>query len=347
MGYSSQILFFIGVIGAFNALILSLFILLNFKKKNISLKLLGAFLFFLSLRIIKSVFYYFAPDEPISFLQTGPITFIFIGPFLYFYFSSVIERHVKFIRNWKLHLIIWIIIAILSLVLLPFKNNVELWKNYLIYVINIQWLFYLVLSSRLYRSFFFREVYENKEILFYRRWLLVLLLSIWVIWITYFSISYDYFITGPIIFSVIFYGMVIYYMANKKEFNTIFRDKERYAKSNMKSEVALALIDRLDTIMTEKKLYKNPELKSSIVAKELNISTHQFSQLLNFNLGKNFSSYINELRINEAKKILLLENSKYTFEAIGYECGFNSKSTFFTTFKRVVGTTPSMYVKKN
>mgnify|MGYP000035312788 CR=1 FL=1 len=83
-------------------------------------------------------------------------------------------------------------------------------------------------------------------------------------------------------------------------------------------------------------------LKSSEVAKKLRITTHQFSQLLNDNLGKKFSSYVNQYRIEEAKKVLQ-ENSNLTLETIGYECGFNSKSTFYTTYKKIVGKTPSQF----
>ena len=110
----------------------------------------------------------------------------------------------------------------------------------------------------------------------------------------------------------------------------------------MHESQATDLIERLGIIMTREEIYKNPNLKSSDVAKELDLSIHQFSQLLNDNLGKSFPVFVNEYRISEAKNILL-SNDKLTLEAIGYECGFNSKSTFYTTFKKIVGTTPAKF----
>jgi AraC-like DNA-binding protein len=61
-------------------------------------------------------------------------------------------------------------------------------------------------------------------------------------------------------------------------------------------------------------------------------------------LGKSFTNLINEYRIEKAKELLETENN-FTVEGIGYESGFNSKSTFFTTFKKITGKTPTEYQK--
>ncbi len=100
----------------------------------------------------------------------------------------------------------------------------------------------------------------------------------------------------------------------------------------------------MNVIFEEEKQFKNPDLKLQDVAKQLQISTHSLSQYLNDNLGKSFSVFVNEYRI-EAAKELLITKKEFTIEAIGYECGFNSKSTFFTTFKSVTKTTPAAYKK--
>ncbi len=79
--------------------------------------------------------------------------------------------------------------------------------------------------------------------------------------------------------------------------------------------------------MHSEELYKNPNLKLGDLASRMNMSAHQLSQLLNDNLGKSFSTYINEYRIDEACE--KIENGSYfKIEEIGYEVGFNSKSTF-------------------
>jgi AraC-like DNA-binding protein len=80
------------------------------------------------------------------------------------------------------------------------------------------------------------------------------------------------------------------------------------------------------------------------IAKELGVTPNTLSHLINDYLGKSFSIYLNEFRIEEAKKILVT-NEQFTIEAIGYEAGFNSKSSFFATFKKFTKTTPAAYKK--
>jgi AraC-like DNA-binding protein len=58
----------------------------------------------------------------------------------------------------------------------------------------------------------------------------------------------------------------------------------------------------------------------------------------------NFSDFINSLRVEQAKKFLSdNEFSQYTIVAIGLECGFNSKSTFYSAFKNFTSETPTTY----
>jgi len=40
---------------------------------------------------------------------------------------------------------------------------------------------------------------------------------------------------------------------------------------------------------------------------------------------------------------MLSQHTNLAIESVGYEVGFNSKSTFFATFKKIKGTTPSAY----
>jgi len=94
--------------------------------------------------------------------------------------------------------------------------------------------------------------------------------------------------------------------------------------------------------MNNDKIYTKPALKLKTVADQLSIPSHQLSQLLNDNLGKGFKTFINEHRIKEACT-LMRTHTQLSLEGIGYEVGFRSKSTFFTTFKKLMNMTPAQY----
>ncbi|WP_299892070.1 AraC family transcriptional regulator [uncultured Lacinutrix sp.] len=84
------------------------------------------------------------------------------------------------------------------------------------------------------------------------------------------------------------------------------------------------------------------------LSNELNMSTSHFSKIVNGLSGYNFSDYINSFRVEQAKKLLSDEAfDKYTIVAIGLECGFNSKSTFYNAFKKFTLQTPTQFRSKN
>lgn len=63
--------------------------------------------------------------------------------------------------------------------------------------------------------------------------------------------------------------------------------------------------------------------------------------------GKNFKTLLNELRVQEASKMLDdFENyGNYTIQAISEDVGYKSSTSFILAFKRIVGMTPSVYQK--
>jgi AraC-like DNA-binding protein len=94
----------------------------------------------------------------------------------------------------------------------------------------------------------------------------------------------------------------------------------------------------------DEKLYLDPLLSMETTANELGMSKSYFSKLINSYSNYNFSDFINSLRVEQAKKFLSNDEfSNYTIVAIGLECGFNSKSTFYSAFKKFTSETPTTY----
>ncbi len=103
---------------------------------------------------------------------------------------------------------------------------------------------------------------------------------------------------------------------------------------------------RLEELMRQKHMYRDPELSRDMIAQKLGISNGYLSQQLSKN-GIRFSDYINAYRVEEVKQLLVDPAfQQYSLLAIGYEAGFNSKSTFYAAFKKATGVSPSTFREK-
>ncbi len=113
---------------------------------------------------------------------------------------------------------------------------------------------------------------------------------------------------------------------------------------NIKSEK----FNELNTFILKNRKFLNPSFSLTNLSDEYNLSISYISNLINTNSGFNFSDYINQLRVEYAKLLLTnKEYNQYTVIAIGLESVFNSKSTFYTAFKKFTNTTPSQFRKQN
>ncbi len=123
--------------------------------------------------------------------------------------------------------------------------------------------------------------------------------------------------------------------------------KDIQAKTRKTSKTANQYFRNLESLMHFNKIYRNPRLTLSSTAKKLGISPCYLSSIVNSLFKRSFIDFINEYRVDDVKKNLQSkEFAHYTIESVGLEAGFNSKSTFYSAFKRHTGFTPIQY-KKN
>lgn len=100
-------------------------------------------------------------------------------------------------------------------------------------------------------------------------------------------------------------------------------------------------------LMDSKKPFLDCELSLVKLADMMNTSTHLLSYVINTGFNENFYQFVNRYRIEESKKLLLdPEMNHLNLIGIGYEVGFNSKTVFNTTFKKLTNLTPTEF-KKN
>ncbi len=106
-------------------------------------------------------------------------------------------------------------------------------------------------------------------------------------------------------------------------------------------EVNTDILQKIIAIVEKEKLYLNENLTIADIASKLGYSTKTISTNINNGLGKSFSFFINEYRVNLFKE--RRSSGKYdnlSIMGLAYDCGFNSKSTFNRIFKEITGFLP-------
>ena len=102
------------------------------------------------------------------------------------------------------------------------------------------------------------------------------------------------------------------------------------------------------TKMREEKLYRNPGLTLTELADIAGTNRHSLSKVVNDGFGMNFNDFVNSYRIAEFKELALDEQYKnHTLLAIAYIVGFNSKSAFNRSFKKLEKCTPREFLNKS
>ena len=105
---------------------------------------------------------------------------------------------------------------------------------------------------------------------------------------------------------------------------------------------------KISVLMESEKIYEDPELSLTQVAKQLKTNPSLLSKIINQGFQLNFNDFINNYRITAVKeKLQAGEQKTQTLLGIAYDCGFNSKATFNRAFKKATGASPKEWLKKN
>lgn len=120
----------------------------------------------------------------------------------------------------------------------------------------------------------------------------------------------------------------------------------KYKKSAVTEEMSARILKRLTETMQEEKPYLNNTLTLPDLAEMVRTAPNYLSQVINEQLQMNFFDYVNSYRIETAKNLIInpLPHT-LTILDIAMESAFNSKSAFYSAFKKQVGITPAAFKK--
>lgn len=341
--------------------IFSAILMLTKRNQSTSDKILTAWLFLLSIEFLTC-----AIDIELSGIPHLSSSFLLLNPAFFLYSGSLVIEKFKLKPVQLLHLFPFIFFDILAYVMKEpseirtfLVHNENLWFRSAFSIASVvSWICYnwltvnILLRHRKRLVNEFSTIESNKKV----SWLLFVIISYNTYCLAYIAIAVSVILTGMefpltsvynysalllMTYILGFYGLrqeVIYAEApldvedRKETYGYSFLSEKR------KSEIKVQLID----YFSKEKPYLNPELSMKMLSDELKIPKHQLTEVLNSVIGKNFFQFVNEYRVEAVKK-MLLSNKGYSIEDIGYECGFNSKSAFFTVFRKVTGLTPMNY----
>lgn len=340
MTISSQLLFFFSLLGAFNGLLVSAWLFTR-KPVNLANRFLALLLLMISVRIGKSVFLFFTTDLADIYRHIGLSACFLIGPCLYFYCRAASTQNSQKQSFWRWHMAALVTLVLTAALLFPYGSNTAEFNRLMYQFINYSWLIYLLLSLPLALPAIkdtFKISESNSDIK--NKQDSHIMASAWIgtfcIWLAYFTSNYTSYIVGALSFSFLLYLSIMLMIYERKQ------QLPRYQNKKIEGQQANSLIANLHYQLEVEKRFKDANLTLPQLAKLMKISVPQLSQLLNDNLESSFNHYINQYRINEAKR--MLESApQMSLELIAEQSGFNSQSTFYNAFKRIENTTPARY----
>lgn len=103
---------------------------------------------------------------------------------------------------------------------------------------------------------------------------------------------------------------------------------------------------RIETLMKEKQFYLIKNLKITDVVKEIGSNRTYVSNYINNTYHCSFSDYINRLRIEHAKTLILSSDSETKMSSIANASGYSSESSFYRNFQKIAGITPTEFKKQ-
>ncbi len=336
--------------------------ILMFTKKNISLsdRILSGWLTllaidFLSCGVNSEIF-----SKPLLISS-----FLLFNPALYLYVGSLTRLEFKLRWIQLLHLIPFIFFGTYTYIIKqPFsldsffqKDEHYIFRMFFAAANIISWLVYnplsliLVHKHRMHLRHELSNIDRNENL----GWVLAVAIFYVVYCILAVLITIVAYFTGlnpqsPHIYNYVMLLILIYIMSfyglRQKQVSRHLLLSEKntpYKNSNLSSETKEIIKQKIIFYFEKEKAYLSPDLNMNVLSKSLKIPKYQITEVLNTDIGKSFFNFVNHYRVEAVKAMLSDPNNKFSIEAIGYECGFSSKSSFYTVFKTITGETPVSY----
>lgn len=364
----------IAAIAVFISLLLAVFLLTVKTERKLENRLFAAFLIINAIDISGLFMHLFVDSYDLKAFKIS--AYLLVMPLFYLYVNAVCYSDFTLKRKHLLHLIPFIVV---NLILVPRLYLAEgaakenffkvMWNSQEMFVYQLigelQYFFYIIgifLILKKYKKIYL-ENYTNPNTLLYK-WLSQLAVIFLVIHafiilknIVRYTQDRDLFIWLNIVAGTVFLLAACWFILKALNYPELFRridstlqptkDFAETLESENKTDATKNIqIEQLKNFMVEKEPFLNPYLTIQELADQVSVPVRELSILINHHLDQHFFDFVNEYRIKKAMTILKDPTKKeYTVLEILYEVGFNSKSSFHTSFKKYTNQTPTAFRK--
>ena len=366
LGFNFQTL--MDIIGLIQGVTLGLLLLILSHKHFRSTFFLGLYLLLFSLKLAVFIPKGLNLDELHPEFLLLPFNFSWLLFPLFFIYT----QKVSIFSNQKTKY--WVIVpGIISFVLqvviyfLPYSTKLEIaqsfWYELFFTFIGICYSWAIGIWNLRFVNFHIKEVkntfslIEFKELKWVRIFLIYALSTSVIIHVLYFISPQNFYF--KLIFSI-FDLIAIYWIAGNgviqrnvsstlelsPKFPEIKSIAENYNQSYSIEDLKV-LMRQIEDYVVSSESYMSAELTIIDLAEKLKEHPKRISTAINTILNKNFNTYINHHRIKKAERLLKNKSAEnFSIEGIGKEVGFNSKSAFYSAFKKMTGMTPTAYKER-
>lgn len=294
-----------------------------------------------------------------------PINFsLSFGPLIFFYIKSLTNKDYRLEFKAYKHFIPLIIQFVFYAVcfLLPYSMKRSFWINvhstytydFEIILVQLSLIIYLILSIRYFRNYktYIANTFSetSKISLRWLRVVIILFLALAILWMVDFLAWIILGITNlyslleiliAIMALVLALGGIL--QSNLTDMAYTGKESEQPKKSDMSLDKNTT--QKILSYMENNQLYLNPTLSLDEFSKAVGLPKRTVSNHINHDIKSTFTDFVNQYRINKVIECLKSkDHANLTILGIALSCGFNSKTTFNRTFKKIKGVSPREYL---
>ncbi len=281
---------------------------------------------------LRSQIKYFLTGDFLSLKRIEYIVLILMLPLMMEYITFFFKRKHSIFHYF------YFLVSAASLALVMFYNEPKYWNNVLIYFIEPTWIIPILIC--LYISF--KELKNEID----AKYLFVSFIIVWILFINDVFVErliYNFFNVAKYGFLIIIIGTAI---IMRRRVLRLSGEAESYRISRLRKPT---VTDETRQKFEKALAYLNDNYTFDIsrenFAESIGLNHDYLGRLFIQLKGVKMSDYINELRVKKAAE--MLSGSSKNVTDIAFAVGFESLSTFYRVFQKVMNESPNEYRERN